>query len=112
MISYVTAVTGFCNDEISRYSSSHNYIYIYIYIYKRQVWRLKNSKISDLIWGAVLSQVSQFSTSSINTKQFEVASPYPVIYNDLGSILTLKVKAPNAKSETNDLLCLSEHSEE
>jgi hypothetical protein len=35
-----------------------------------------------------------------------------VIYNSLGSILILKVKAPNAKSETNDLLCLSEHFEE
>ena len=35
-----------------------------------------------------------------------------VIYNGLGSILILKVKAPNDKSETNNLLCLSEHFEE
>ena len=68
---------------------------------KTKIW-LKNSKISDLILGA--GQVfHNFMRRCMKTT---------VIYNSLGSILILKVKAPNAKSETNDLLCLSEHFEE
>ena len=67
--------------------------------------RLKNSKISDLILGAgqVCHSFHHFMRHCMKTT---------VIYNGLGSILMLKVKAPNDKSETNNLLCLSEHFEE